>query len=64
MREDLEETILYTGDPDSILYGTDWPLVRMGPYMRFVEQLQLEPEQRAKLMGGNAARLFRIPAAR
>ncbi len=61
MREELEELILYTGEPDSILYGTDWPLVRMGPYLRFVEQLSLEPEHRAMLMGKNAARLFRLP---
>lgn len=61
MREELEELLLYSGEPDSILYGTDWPLVRMGPYLRFVEQLHLEPEHRAMLLGENAARLFRIP---
>lgn len=61
MREDLEHAILYTGDPDKILFGTDWPLVRMAPYLRFVEQLQIEPEHRAMLMGENAARLFRLP---
>jgi uncharacterized protein len=61
MREDLEEVILYTGDPDSILYGTDWPLVSMGAYLRFVEQLNLEAEHREALMGKNAARIFRLP---
>lgn len=60
MRDQLRELILYTGDPDSILFGTDWPLVRMGPYLRFVEHLALEPEHHQKLMGENARRLFRI----
>ena len=62
MKEELREVILYSGDPESLLFGTDWPLVRMGPYIRFVEQLGLEPEHRAKLLGENARRLFRLGA--
>lgn len=62
MRQELAELLLYSGDPAKILYGTDWPLVKMGPYRRFVDQLALEPEHKAMLMGDNAARLFRIPA--
>jgi uncharacterized protein len=60
MRKGLEELLMYSGDPDSILYGTDWPLVRMGPYLRFVENLKLGAEHKAKLMGGNAMRVFRL----
>lgn len=61
MRKGLEEVILFSGEPDKILYGTDWPLVRMAPYLRFVEHLKMQPEHHALLMGKNAARLFRIP---
>jgi uncharacterized protein len=61
MREELQDLLLYSGEPDKILYGTDWPLVRMGPYLRFVEQLALTPEHRAMLLGENAVRLFRLP---
>jgi uncharacterized protein len=60
LREELEDLLLYSGEMDKILYGTDWPLVKMGPYLRFVEQLELEPEHRRLLMGENAARLFRL----
>lgn len=60
MREEVREVILYSGEPDKLLFGTDWPLVRMGPYLRFVEQMPLEPEQRSMLLGDNAARLFRL----
>jgi len=64
MRVQVEEFLVYSGEPDKVLYGTDWPLVRMGPYLRFVEGLPMEPEAREQLMWKNAARLFRIdPAA-
>lgn len=64
MREQLEEFFVYSGEPDKLLFGTDWPLVRMGPYLRFVEQIDLEPELREMLMWENAARLFRIDVGR
>lgn len=61
VRHELAEVILYSGEPDKILYGTDWPLVRMGAYLRFVRALELEPRDREALLRGNAARLFQIP---
>lgn len=64
MRDELREVLLYSGDPDGILFGTDWPLVRMGPYIRFVDQLGLEPEQKEKLMWRNASNLFRVELPR
>jgi uncharacterized protein len=64
VRKELAEVILYSGEPDKILYGTDWPLVRMGPYLRFVQALDLEPAEREALLRGNAARLFKIPLER
>lgn len=60
MREELRDLLLFSGDPDSLMFGTDWPLVRMGPYLRFVGALGLEPEQREKLMSLNALRVFGI----
>ena len=61
MRDELKNLLLYSGEPHKILYGTDWPLVRMAPYLRFVDQLGLTPEHRALLLGENTARLFRLP---
>jgi hypothetical protein len=60
LRSELAEALLYSGEPDKIMYGTDWPLVRMGPYLRFVEALDIGPKERALLLRDNAARLFRI----
>lgn len=62
MRQELEHLLLYSGEPDKILFGTDWPLVHMGPYLRFVNDLGLDPDHRAMLMGQTAARLFRLPS--
>lgn len=63
MKHEVGELLLYAGEPDRILYGTDWPLVRMGPYLRFVDDLDLEPEVKRLLLRENAARLFGIETA-
>lgn len=60
MRHELQDLLLYSGEPNKILYGTDWPLVRMAPYLRFVDQLGLDPEHRRMLLGDNAVRVFRL----
>lgn len=56
----VRELIVYAGDPEDLLFGTDWPLVDMGPYLRFVRSLELEEEHLAMLMGGNAREWFRL----
>jgi len=63
MKQQVGDLLLYSGEPDRILYGTDWPLVRMGPYLKFVDDLELDPEHKALLLRENAIRLFRIEGA-
>lgn len=58
--EEVREIITYSGDPDFLLYGTDWPIVRMGPYMQFVKSLGFEEKAMEKIMYRNAKRLFRL----
>ncbi|HEX6883700.1 MAG TPA: amidohydrolase family protein, partial [Planctomycetota bacterium] len=39
----LKDMITYMGDPGKqLMYGTDWPLVRMRPYLKLLEELQLD----------------------
>lgn len=59
----VRELIVYAGDPEDLMFGTDWPLAAMGPYMRFVRSLDLEEEHLAMLMGGNAREFFRLDQA-
>jgi len=61
MAKRVREMILYMGDPgEQLLYGTDWPLVAMGPYIDFLDELDLDPEQLENVAWRTAARLFKI----
>lgn len=57
----VKEMILYMGDPGrQLLYGSDWPLVRMGPYVKFLESLELPDGARENISWKTAAKLFKI----
>jgi uncharacterized protein len=61
MLERVREVIQYMGDPGrQLLYGTDWPLVRMKSYRKFFAGLDLTDEQRERIAWRNAVELFRI----
>jgi len=64
MARRLKEVITYMGDPGKrLLYGSDWPLVRMGPYVEFlkdIEKLKIGQEAKENIAWRTAARLFRI----
>lgn len=57
------ETILELFGPDRVLWGSDWPVVRLaGDYMSWLSQCEaiVLREHHAKVFGGNAARFYRI----
>lgn len=57
----VRDMITYMGDPGKqLLYGTDWPLVSMGPYLKFLDSLELDEEQTENVAWRTAARLFGI----
>jgi predicted TIM-barrel fold metal-dependent hydrolase len=61
MKTQLEEMILYAGEPAYLLFGTDWPISTMGSYVKFMQQLDLPEEKKELIMWKNAAKLFKIP---
>jgi predicted TIM-barrel fold metal-dependent hydrolase len=64
MLQRVRDMIMYMGDPGrQLMYGSDWPLVRMGPYSRFFASLELPPDSRENIAWRTAARLFKIPLA-
>lgn len=63
MVQQLKEMILYAGEPDYLLYGTDWPICRMRTYLSFVNGLGLTPQSKEKILWRNANRLFRLGLA-
>jgi uncharacterized protein len=60
MLQQVNEVLAFAGDPSKLLYGTDWPIADMSSYIRFVNNLQLTPEENDMIFWRNAARLFRI----
>lgn len=60
LADQVRDVILYAGDPEDLLFGTDWPLVEMAPYQRFVKSLALSEEEERMLMRDNAWDWFRL----
>lgn len=57
----VKEMIMYMGDPGrQIMYGSDWPLVSMGPYLKFLHNLEFTDDQKENIAWRTAARLFKI----
>jgi uncharacterized protein len=61
LRQQLEEIILYAGEPSYLLYGTDWPLSAMESYVEFMKKLKMAEKNKELILYQNAARLFRLP---
>ena len=61
MIQRVKDMIMFMGDPGKqILYGSDWPLVEMGPYIRFFDNLDMPEEAKDNIRWRTAARLFKI----
>ncbi len=61
MEEQIADVILYAGEPDQFLFGSDWPICSMKSYVEFVRQLKLPDADRHAIFYENARKLFRIP---
>jgi len=60
MKSQLEEMILYAGEPKYLLYGTDWPISTMKSYRSFMKQLDLPDEKKELIYWQNTAKIFKI----
>ncbi|MEX1258025.1 MAG: amidohydrolase family protein [Gemmatimonadota bacterium] len=57
----VKDMIAYMGDPGrQLMYGSDWPLVEMGPYVKFLNSLEFEGETFENIAWRTASRLFEI----
>jgi len=60
----LKDMITYMGDPGrQIMYGSDWPLVHMKPYVKLLGELDFTEEQLENVAWKTAVRLFKIDEA-
>ena len=64
MKNELEEMITYAGNPQYLLYGTDWPISNMHSYLNFMKQLELPEEKKELILWKNAADLFKIDVSK
>lgn len=46
---------------DKALFGTDWPVIDPERAVKEVDELNLRPEPKRKLMRENALKIFRLP---
>lgn len=60
MKKEIEEMITYAGDPNYLLYATDWPISNMKSYLKFMGQLDLADDKKELILWKNAAQLFKI----
>ncbi|MDH3206582.1 MAG: amidohydrolase [Gemmatimonadota bacterium] len=57
----VKDMIAYMGEPGrQLMYGSDWPLVEMGPYVKFLDTLEFDDESWENIAWRTAATLFRI----
>jgi predicted TIM-barrel fold metal-dependent hydrolase len=63
LKSEIEEVLLYAGEPRYLLYGTDWPISSMESYLDFMNKLKLAKEKKDLILWHNAQRLFKIPVS-
>lgn len=63
IKPQIEEVLLYVGDPRRLLYGTDWPISSMESYLEFIGKLDMPRESKEQILYRNTAELFRLPVA-
>jgi len=57
----VKDMITYMGKPGrQLMYGTDWPLVSMKGYVKFLHNLDLAEDVKENIAWKTAAKLFRI----
>jgi len=61
LKQQLDEFLLYAGEPRWLLYGTDWPIGSMRSYVSFMNALKMPQRDKNRILYENTAELFRIP---
>ena len=60
MRKQVQEMLLFGVEPDSVLFGSDWPIASLESYLEFMDELAIPARDKRKIMADNAIQLFRL----
>ena len=60
----LTNALATIGDCHRVLYGSDWPLESIETAVGLIMGLEVSPEDKERILGGNARALFRIDPSR
>jgi predicted TIM-barrel fold metal-dependent hydrolase len=60
LQRQVQDMLSYGVEPDSVLFGTDWPIASMESYIEFMDEMKMPAADRNKIMYENAARLFKL----
>lgn len=60
-KERIREAFAWVENPEKFLYGSDWPLAPMEPYLEFVKSA-IDSAHHHLVFYENARRIFRLPA--
>ncbi len=60
LKRQLDEFLLFAGEPSWLLFGTDWPLCSVDAYVAFMKRTRMAGRDRDRILWENAARLFAI----
>lgn len=63
MRKQLQEMLLFGVEPDSVLFGTDWPISSMESYLEFMRELAAPEREKRKILADNALELYGLDPA-
>jgi len=58
--EQLTRAIYYAGGAEKVLFGTDYPVSTPSLAIELVRRLRIDEADREAILGGNAAKVFRI----
>jgi predicted TIM-barrel fold metal-dependent hydrolase len=60
MLEQVNEVVAFAGNPSRLLFGTDWPICDIGPYIEFVRNLELSDSEHEQVFWQNTVRVFNL----
>ncbi len=60
LKKQLDDLLVFAGEPTWLLFGTDWPICSISSYVAFMNGLQIPSHDKQRILWENTARLFKL----